>query len=102
MPKTKLEMTARAHRVLGLLSADENPSADMIAFAGEALEGVIEELAYVQGVGISFDVDTVPDELFIPLGDLLAAEIAAHYGVVGPVRSRAISRIRASLVADDR
>jgi len=102
MSKTKLEVVARAHRVLGLLAVDENPTADMIAFAGEALEGAIEELAYVQGVGVSFDEDTVPDEIFLAMADLLAAEIAAHYGVAGPVRSRAIGRIRASLVTDNR
>ena len=102
MSKTRLEMVARAHRVLGLLATDEDPTADMIAFAGSALEGAIEELAYIQGVNVSFDADSVPEELFLPVGDLLAAEIADHYSVPGPIRSRAIGRIRANLACDDR
>ena len=102
MAKTKLEITARAHRVLGLLAVDENPSADMIAFAGDTLDGVIDELEYIQGVSAPFDSDSVPDELFLPLGDLLAAEIAPHYSVPAPSRARAMTRVRAHLAPDDR
>lgn len=102
MSKTKLEVVARAHRVLGLLAVDENPTADMIDFAGDALQGVIDELEYVQNVPVPFDADSTPDELFLPMGDLLAAEIASHYGINGPVRSRAIARIRAHVAPDDR
>lgn len=102
MSKTKLEVVARAHRVLGLLAADENPTADMVDFAGNTLDGVLGELEGVQGVSVPFDSDSTPDELFLPVADLLAAEIAGHYGVSGPARSRAISRVRASLAADDR
>ena len=102
MAKTQAEVVARAHRTLGLLAADEVPTADMNAFAGNALEGAIEELAYVQGLAVTFDKTDVPDELFLAVSDLLAAEIAPHYGVNGPSRSRAIARIRASLACDDR
>ena len=102
MSKTQADVVARAHRVLGLLAVDEVPTADMNAFAGNALEGAIEELTYVQGLGVSFDETSVPTELFLPLSDLLASEIAQHYGVQGPSRSRSISRIRANLAPDDR
>lgn len=102
MSKTKADVVARAHRVLGLLAADETPTADMIAFAGDTLDGIVDELAYVQGLSISFDSESTPDELFLSMADLLAAEIAGHYGINGPLRSRAIGRIRASVAADDR
>ena len=69
MPKTKTDIVAHAHRMLGLLAADEVPTADMDAFAGTTLDGVLEEM---------------------------------HYGVAGPVRSRAIGRVRAHLAPDDR
>ena len=102
MAKTQAEVVARAHRTLGLLAADEVPTADMDSFAGNALEGAIEELAYVQGLGVTFDQTDVPEELFLAVSDLLAAEIAPHYGVNGPSRSRALTRIRANLACDDR
>lgn len=102
MSKTKLEIVARAHRVLGLLAADEVPTADMIDFAGDALDGVIDELEFVQGVSVPFTSANVPDELFLPMGDLLAADIASHYGINGPTRSRALMRVRAALALDDR
>lgn len=102
MSKTKLETVARAHRVLGLLAVDEVPTADMIDFAGDTLDGILEELETMQGLSVPFSSSAIPDEMFIPMGDLLAAEIAGHYGVNGPVRSRAIARIRAALALDDR
>ena len=102
MSKTKLEVVAQAHRTLGVLATDENPSADMISYAGTTLDALVEELAYVQGLGVPFDSDDTPDELFLPMADYLASEIAPHYGVAGPARSRAIGRIRANLACDDR
>lgn len=102
MAKTQAEVVARAHRTLGLLAADEVPTADMNAFAGNALDGVIEELTYGHGLSVTFDKTDVPDDLFLAVSDLLAAEVAPHYGVAGPSRSRAITRIRANLACDDR
>lgn len=102
MSKTKTEVIARAHRVLGVLAADENPSADMVAFAGDTLDGIYGELQYVQGVPVNFDLTDIPDEIFLPLADYLAAELAPHYAVNGPVRSRAIGRLRAYFMPDDR
>lgn len=100
MTKTTAEVIARAHRELGLLAADEAPTADMDAYAQDALDGVIGELAAVQDVSVS--ASEVPDEVFIPLASLLAAEIAPHYGVQGPSRARAIGRLRAIYLSDDR
>lgn len=102
MSKTKAEVIARAHRVLGLLAADENPTADDSAFAEAALDGLYDELQDVHCLHLTFDTADVPDGVFLPLSDLLAAEIADHYSVPGPVRSRALTRVRAFAAPDDR
>ena len=102
MAKTKADVVARAHRVLGVLAVDENPTADMVSFAEDTLDGVYEELQDVQGLHLTWSLDDVPDGAFLPLADMLAAHIAPHYAVQGPVRSRAITRIRAYSAQDDR
>lgn len=100
MPKTRLDVIARAHRVLGVLAVDEAPTADMVDYAGDTLDTLLEELTYSQNVFI--DADDVDDAAFVPLADLLASEISLHYGVNGPLRSRAITRLRAYMIQDDR
>lgn len=102
MSKTKAEVIARAQRVLGVLAADENPTADDSAFAEAALDGIYDELETVHGLHLTFALDSVPDGIFLPFADLLASEMAAHYAVPGPDRSRALTRVRAYASPDDR
>lgn len=102
MAKTSDDVINRAHRVLGLLAVDEVPTADMNAYALDTLEAAFDQLRYQQGVNANFDLTSIPDAVFIPLADLVASEISGHYSVNGPVRSRAISQLRAYLNPDDR
>lgn len=92
-----------AHRRLGVLSADEGQTADMLAFGGDVLVGIVGELEAVQGLALTWDADSVPDGLYLPVAYLLAADLAAHYEVA-PRDNRVtqIAKIRAYELPDDR
>ena len=97
MAKTKTEMVARAHRQLGLLSVDEVPTADMDAFGGDSLKGVVDELAYVQCIPIGFDEDDVP-----VLAERLALEPVTALATVVLVLVNVRHRNRHVVVTDER
>lgn len=101
MPKTSLEVIARAHRIIGVLANDEAPTADMQAYAMDTLEGFLAELTGTQKVAFTWTVETVPDAAFLALSECLAAEVQEHYGIMKVNRSKAIGRLRAALVPDD-
>lgn len=98
MAKTKTDVVAMAHRSMGILSADETPTADQEAYAGDVLDALLAEIAAIHGVYLSYDLD----ETFLPMSYLLAAEIAPHYGVQAMPRSMAMSRLLAYAVPDNR
>lgn len=102
MTKTRLDVVQQAHRRLGVLSADEEASADQIAFAGEVLDALFAEVNAVQGLGFTWDLASVPDAAFLALSGLLATEIAPHYEIASEPRSRAMARLRAYALTDDR
>lgn len=102
MSKSKREIVALALRHVGVLASDEQPSADQYDYAGDVLDAVFAEENAVQGWGFTWDTDTVPDGAAMGLSQLLAAEIAPHYMVPGPPRSRGIARLRAFAFPDDR
>ena len=99
---TTLDVIAMAHRRLGVLSADDVPSADMDAFATDTLTALFDELATVHRVDVAWDLDTVPQAAFLPLSYLLAAEIAQHYERPAEPRLRALNRFLAYAFPDDR
>lgn len=101
MAKNALEVIAMAHRRLGLLSADEQVSADQSAFAGDVLEGMFAEIKEVQGMQFAWGINEVPLAAFLPLSYLLAAEIAPHYEVASEPRHRAMARLRAYAFPND-
>lgn len=101
MPKTRNEMIDRALRELSVLSAEDQPTADDEAYVGGTYDALIAELAFSHGVTIS-DSDAVPDKLFIPLGAVLASDVAPHYMAPTPRRSVAIGRLREAYYTDDR
>jgi hypothetical protein len=103
MAKTRTEVVAMAHRRLGVLSADEPLTADQYAFGGDLLDGLISEIGATQTLTLTWDGDTVPDTLYLPVAYLLAADIAAHYDVAPrDGRSRLIAQIRSVELPDDR
>lgn len=100
--KTKNDIIRRALRVLGVVAHDEVPTADMVANAGDVIEGLISEMSGKSPL-VPFSLDRVPDAAFLPLADLLAAHIAGDYEVAPPVsRASAWLRVRSVFVTDDR
>jgi len=102
MTKTADEVIAQAHRYIQVLSVDEDPSTDQVAFGTTTLEGLLGEAETRHGVTLGWTSATVPDGVFLSLSRLLASEIAGHYGVAGEPLSRAWGRFRAAVNADDR
>jgi hypothetical protein len=103
MAKTKLDVVTRAHRRLGVLAQDETLTADQIATGGEVLEGLVAELEAVQGLSLSWDADSVPDGVFLPMAYLLAVDLSPEYEVPPrDARARLIAQIRAYELPDDR
>jgi len=102
MAKTRAEIISQTLRDLGVLASDENPTADDEAFVGGVYDAVVPELSYSHGVVIS-DSDAVDDKLFVPLGQVVAADCAGHFTVAPPVpRHRALGRLKAAYTSDDR
>lgn len=102
MAKTRLEIITRAMREIGVVAADETPTADDESFVGDTYDALVQELAFSHGITIA-DTNAVADKLFIPLSQTLGADVAAHY-MVPPAypRSRAIGRLREAYFTDDR
>ncbi len=103
MARTRLDLIAQAHRRLGVLAADEVPTADMVGYGRDTLELILAELV-ADGVPVAFaDPDFIPDALALPLAALLAVDLAPHYEVAPrDARSRCIGRLRSILLPDDR
>lgn len=97
--KTRLDVINRAMRRIGVKAEDENLTADQFANASEVLDTLLAELAGEVTLGFTTDI---PDDLFIPLANLLAAEIAPDYGITPPGRGAALLRVLGVLRADDR
>lgn len=102
MTKTSLDIATRALRVISVCAVDETPTAADKTLAVNALQGIMDELVDSHGATIAWTIETVPDALFLPLSDLVAADVASVYQMPGPSRSRALIRVRASLLPDDR
>lgn len=99
--KTRLDVINRAMRRIGVKAEDENLTADQITSVGEVFDMLVARLD--TEVSLSFTSASVPDEVFIPLANWLAAEVAPDYGA-SPVQTpeRAYAQVLAVLRPDDR
>jgi len=95
---TKADLIALAHRKLSILSVDESVTTDQTAYAEDVLQGIWDEFSGV----MDFSIENPGRRYYHALADMLAAELAPHYSVPGPRRSRALGRLRAILLPDDR
>lgn len=102
MTKTAAQTVDQAHRELGVLSVDEAASADMTSYGTTVLEGLLDTAETQQGLSLDFDSGTVPDGVWLPLSQLLAAHLAAHYGRPYMSQAQAWGRFRAAVTSDDR
>lgn len=99
MERTREETALRALRLIGVVASDEPGSADQMRGALDVLDSIWPEvLAEAQA---TWDIATgVPQEAFVPLAHLLAAELAGEYSVASPMtRARAKLRLLAAIRA---
>ena len=77
MAKTRAEVITSALRRIGVVAEDEAASTAMETNAGEVLDTLFAEIEVSKDV--TWDLTTVPDEAFIALSNLLAADVAPLY-----------------------
>ena len=103
MPKTRTEVIAEAHRRINVLSVDENPSQDMVAYGGAAADSLFEEVnGQPYNMGFTWDLSAIPEAAFRPFAWILGVDLAIHYAVSAEPRSRAMQRLSAYAFPDDR
>lgn len=99
--KTRLDVINRAMRRIGVKAEDENLTADQITSVGEVFDMLVARLD--TEVSLTFTSASVPDEVFIPLANWLAASVADDYGVQSSIRPQeAYMQVLAVLRPDDR
>ena len=98
--KTNLDVIEQAFRRLGIKAEDESLSADQRAYGETTLDALAIEIA--EEAPVSWFPDNIPNKVFIPLANLLAAEIGPGYSVPAEPRSRAMIRLLAVIRPDDR
>lgn len=98
--KTRADVIEQAFRRLGLKAADEALTADMAAYGGDMLDALHAEL--VEHAPMPWWPTQIPDQVFIPLANLLATEIGPAYMVAVEPRARSMIRLMAVLRPDDR
>lgn len=92
MEKTREEVALRALRLIAVVAADEPATADAMNGALDVLDSLWAEVL-AEAIA-PWDIATgVPIEAFVPLANLLAAELAPEYGVAAPM-SRARAKLR--------
>lgn len=99
---TKNDVIAMAHRLIGVLSADEVPTADQDEYAGDVLDGIYDELISSQGLVLSWPLSETPRKALMGLAEVLASDIAPHYALSYKTRSAGLMRLRSALISDDR
>lgn len=102
MDRTRNEVALRGLRLIGVVAQDEPATADQMNAALLVLESVWAELR--SEAQATWDIATgVPDAAFVPLANLLSAELAGEYAVAAPMsRARAKLRLLAVIRPDDR
>ena len=98
--KTNLDVIEQAFRRLGIKAEDESLTADQRAYAETTLDALAVEIA--EEAPVQWFPDNIPDKVFIPLANLLAAEIGPSYSVPAEPRARAMLRLFAVIRPDDR
>lgn len=99
---TRADVITLALRQIGVVAADETPSAPDADYAGDVLDGLFAELKAVHGFTWSWTLEATPQTHALPLALALGAEIGNTYGVATTSKASAIGRLRALSFPDDR
>jgi len=102
MARTVAALLERSLQIVDEVGAGQTASAEDQQFASDALTSLLAELLKREICDVSFDpadlsVEEIPDELFNPLANLLAADLQTPFagGVVSDnVREGLINRVR--------
>lgn len=90
------DVVRRAFQRLGVVAIDETTQPHDDEFARGVLTELFSELPVSEGMTFAFTLDTIPESHGGALALVLAAEIAAAYGLAPPVpRATAMVRLRA-------
>jgi hypothetical protein len=80
MPRTSLQLITRALEKLQRVGAGQDPSAEDAQLVRDQLFPLLEELAQQEVIFVA-DVEAIPDIVFLPLANRLAAEVSADFGL---------------------
>ena len=80
MAKTSLELITRALERLQRVGAGQDPSAEDAQLLRDNLNPLLEELAQQEVIFVA-DTEAIPDIVFLPLANRLAAECSADFGL---------------------
>jgi hypothetical protein len=80
MSKTSLNLITRALERLQRVGSGQDPSAEDAQLLRDNLMPLLEELAQQEVIFVA-DVEAIPDIVFLPLANRLAAECSADFGL---------------------
>jgi hypothetical protein len=80
MPKTSLNLITSALERLQRVGAGQDPSAEDAQLLRDHLMPLLEELAQQEVIFVA-DVEAIPDIIFLPLANRLAADVSADFGL---------------------
>ncbi len=79
---SRTDLATRVLRDLGLIAAEESPSADDLAFAEETVESVYAELA-LRGISLPNGSDqALPDQHLVCVARRIALDVAPAFGLI--------------------
>jgi hypothetical protein len=100
MPRTSINLITAALERLQRVGAGQDPSAEDAQLLRDHLGPLLEELAQQEVIFVA-DVEAIPDIIFLPLANRLAADVSADFGL-GAVEPAIINslnnRLRATWV----
>jgi hypothetical protein len=101
MFRTSLQLITRALERIQRVGAGQDPSAEDAQLVREHINPLLEELAQQEVIFVA-DTEAIPDIVFLPLANRLAAEVSADFGL-GAVEPAVINslnnRLRLTWVA---
>jgi hypothetical protein len=80
MAKNSLQLITRALEKLQRVGAGQDPSAEDAQLLRDHLSPLLEELARQEVIFVA-DIEAIPDLIFLPLANRLAAEVAPDFGL---------------------
>ena len=98
---TASDAIAVALRRIKVLAVDENATPADEAYCDGILTALFAELPVTNNIEFTWDLTAIPEGALIPLGNLLAVEVANTYNQPSERRSRAVGRLRSFMFESD-